>query len=113
MLNLAIYDTQCGAKIFRVSAHSQKLFGLPFLSRWVFDVEILARYLREVGVGAANETIYEFPLHSWVDISGSKVKVMDFFIAFLDILRIRRAYPRRALNMAYKIPKISGLSNER
>lgn len=92
MLNLPIYDTQCGAKIFRVTPQSGELFGAPFLSRWVFDVEIIARYLRQVGVEAAAKRIYEFPLMCWVDVAGSKLKASDFLVAFLDVLRIRRAY---------------------
>ena len=92
MLDLPIYDTQCGAKLFRVTTSSQALFGRPFLSRWVFDVEIIARYLAEVGQKTAANRIYEFPLHSWVDVTGSKLKARDFFIAFWDVLRIRQTY---------------------
>lgn len=95
MLALPIYDTQCGAKIFRVTAAAQALFGSPFLSRWIFDVEIIARYLREVGPEAAARRIYEFPLMTWVDVAGSKLKPGDFFVSFWDVLRIRRAYLSR------------------
>jgi glycosyltransferase involved in cell wall biosynthesis len=95
ILRLPIYDTQCGAKIFRVTPVCQALFGKPFLSRWIFDVEILARYLQEVGPAAAAESIYEYPLETWTDVAGSKLKIWDFGVAFLDLIRIRRAYPRR------------------
>ena len=33
VLNLPVYDTQCGAKLFRVTPEIQKLFGEPFSSR--------------------------------------------------------------------------------
>jgi dolichyl-phosphate beta-glucosyltransferase len=92
MLGLPIYDSQCGAKIFRVRPNTRTLFEQPFLSRWVFDVEILARYLSEVGPEAATAAIYEHPLHSWVDVGGSKLKTTDFLVAFGDVLRIHRAY---------------------
>jgi glycosyltransferase involved in cell wall biosynthesis len=92
MLDLPIYDTQCGAKLFRVNEHAQALFGAPFLSRWIFDVEIIARYLRAVGPQAAAKRIYEFPLMRWVDVAGSKLKPGDFVTSFVDVLRIRSAY---------------------
>ena len=94
MLRLAVYDTQCGAKLFRVTPETPKIFGEPFLSRWVFDVEILARYLAVFGhdVRRLGQAVYEYPLEVWTDIAGSKVHASDFFTAFWDIYRIHRTY---------------------
>ena len=95
MLRMPIYDTQCGAKIFRVCPETRALFAEPFLTRWIFDVEILARYIRELrSPVSASQRIYEFPLHSWEDVGGSKVKAVDFFIALRDVLRIYWKYMR-------------------
>lgn len=94
VLRLPIYDTQCGAKIFRVTPELAESLSDAFLSRWVFDVEILARYiaLRQGDSSYLHDSIYEFPLTRWNDIAGSKVHPADFFKAFVDILRIYFRY---------------------
>lgn len=100
MLHLAIYDTQCGAKLFRVTPDTRRIFAEPFLSRWVFDVEILARYLALYGhdIRRLERAIYEYPLEVWTDIAGSRVRAGDFLIAFWDVFRIHRKYFTRASN---------------
>jgi dolichyl-phosphate beta-glucosyltransferase len=94
MLSLPIYDTQCGAKLFRATPQLRDLCREPFITRWVFDVELLARWLRlnRFDHQLVKTTIYEFPLHSWEDVAGSKVKPKDFFLAFVDVVRIYRRY---------------------
>jgi dolichyl-phosphate beta-glucosyltransferase len=58
-------------------------------------VEILARYIRQVGSpAAAAQKIYEFPLEEWEDIGGSKVKPHDFVTALRDVLGIYWKYMR-------------------
>jgi dolichyl-phosphate beta-glucosyltransferase len=95
LLRLPIYDTQCGAKIFRVRPGTPKLTAEPFRSRWVFDVELLARYIGQLGSAQmAAQRIYEFPLDSWEDVGGSKVKPLDFFVAMRDVTLIYWKYLR-------------------
>lgn len=94
VLGLPVYDTQCGAKLFRVGPQTKQLFEEPFSSRWVFDVEIIARWigLNQFDRERVKQTMYEFPLHAWDDVAGSKVKPHDFLKAFFDVLRIRQRY---------------------
>ena len=95
MLGLAIYDTQCGAKLFRASPTVKRIFGEPFVARWVFDVEIIARFIRDFDPersGRAAQLIYEYPLPVWHGVRGSKLRLYDFARAALDLLRIHRRY---------------------
>ena len=94
VLNLPVYDTQCGAKLFRVTPHLRELLDQPFCSRWIFDVELLARFLQlQSRLGKdPRDTIYEFPLHCWRDVPGSKLRPRDFIRAIRDLLVIRKRY---------------------
>lgn len=91
-LGLAVYDTQCGAKLFRVTEDLKRVFDTPFLSRWIFDVEIIARFVQLWGRDAAARSIYELPITEWHDVKGSKVKSQDFLRALRDLWKIHRAY---------------------
>jgi len=93
-LGLAVYDTQCGAKLFRVTPTLGDIFAKSFLSRWLFDVEIIARFVNARGRDAAAKAIYELPIQVWHDVKGSKVKSTDFFRALRDLWKIHRAYNR-------------------
>lgn len=95
ILRMPVYDTQCGAKIFRVSAITQDLFKKPFVAKWIFDVELIARYKMALKVSKAEkieEKIYEFPLIEWKDIPGSKLRAKDFLRAIYDLIKIHRLY---------------------
>lgn len=93
ILGIPVYDTQCGAKLFRVNPCLQALFADPFITRWVFDVEILARWLihRDPGI-EVNRSIVEVPLHQWIDVPGSKLRAADFLRAPTDLWRVWRHY---------------------
>lgn len=93
-LQLPVYDTQCGAKLFRASPKLKHVLSERFLSKWVFDVEIIARYgglSSRYEPGPLAQSIYEFPLLFWRDVKGSKLKGRDFIKAGFDLVRIYNA----------------------
>jgi glycosyltransferase involved in cell wall biosynthesis len=97
VLGIAIYDTQCGAKLFRALPSIQSLFQQPFVTRWLFDVEVLARWMqacRSTPLQPVEEIVYEFPLQEWRDVAGSKVRPGDFLKAFFGLARISWTYLR-------------------
>jgi glycosyltransferase involved in cell wall biosynthesis len=99
VLKTRVYDTQCGAKVFRRSPALAAALETPFRSRWAFDVELLGRLLTGApGVAATRpEAIIEVPLETWHDVPGSKLKpaamvaaVKDLTLIGLDLRRRRR-----------------------
>ena len=90
-IGLPVYDTQCGAKIFRNTERLRQVFHTPFRVKWTFDVEILARFLlleRIFGGPKIGERFVEYPLERWDDVPGSKLKGSDFLRGALEILSI-------------------------
>lgn len=85
-LGLAVYDTQCGAKLFRATPALRRALAEPFLARWVFDVELLGRLLQG---GMAPGAFLEVPLRAWKDVQGSKLSTAAMARAALDLVRIR------------------------
>ena len=95
-LDLPVYDTQCGAKIFLADETLRSVLQEPFASRWIFDVELLQRldaaWLRTTGL-RATAYLVEVPLLAWQDVKGSSVRGRDFVRAGaeLALIRSRRA----------------------
>ena len=84
LFNLNSYDTQCGAKLFRKEL-TEKISKEAFISRWIFDVEVILRL--------KGHNLVEYPLDKWVDVAGSKLKVGKVaFNVLRDIWKIRKRY---------------------
>jgi len=93
VLDLPVYDTQCGAKLLRATALTATLFDEPFQSRWIFDVELIARYLRlppGPGEPARRDRLYELVVPAWHDRPGSKLRWYDFARAMGELADIWR-----------------------
>jgi glycosyltransferase involved in cell wall biosynthesis len=93
VLGVSVYDSQCGAKIFRAEV-VPTLFHDPFLTRWLFDLEMLVR-LRNQGGTSATENTIEVPLRSWREMGDSKLRVRDMIRVPFELLRIRTHYQSR------------------
>jgi glycosyltransferase involved in cell wall biosynthesis len=96
VLKLPVYDTQCGAKLFKSTPALESALQRPFLSSWAFDVELLGRLL--VGDGSGNrlapDRILEEPLRAWRHKPGSKLSAWHMLRAGLDMVRIARVMAR-------------------
>lgn len=95
-LGIQIYDTQCGAKVFRGTKSLRAALGRPFPSAWTFDVWLLSRLLNgEDGAApVAPERLMELPLTRWSDVGESKLRTRE---AILSVLEIGRLAAGRAL----------------
>lgn len=89
MLKLAVYDTQCGAKIMKSDIAFQ-IFQEPFVSKWLFDVELIFRLKQKYQ--DVEKKMIEVPLRKWKDIEGSKLKPSYFLIAPFELIRIYFSY---------------------
>jgi dolichyl-phosphate beta-glucosyltransferase len=101
-LDLPVYDTQCGAKLFRATPLLARVFDRPFRARWVFDVEILARFMEldPRGPDHVARSLVELPLGKWVDVHGSKLRAADFARSAVDLATIYLTYSRHRASRA-------------
>jgi len=97
VLRLSVYDTQCGAKLFRATPALEAAVAEPFLSRWIFDVELLGRLMTGSATTAplSEGDVVEEPLLSWRDVPGSKLRPGHAAIAAKDMARIALDLARR------------------
>ncbi len=102
ILGLRVYDTQCGAKLFRVTDRLKNIMAAPFTVKWIFDVEILARFVltEKTGEPKVCDICIEYPLRTWVDKKGSKIRLKDFLTSGLDLFKIFMLMKRKELPKA-------------
>jgi dolichyl-phosphate beta-glucosyltransferase len=88
VLKVAVYDTQCGAKVIDFQTAKQ-IFEQPFISKWLFDVELLKRLQK---IHNLKEVVKEIPLEKWEEIGNSKIKISDFLRIPFQLFQIYRKY---------------------
>lgn len=87
VLHLRCYDSQCGAKLFQKELIAPG-FGEKFISRWIFDVELMLRL--------DHYAIVEYPLQHWYDVGGSKIKMFSVaYRTLMEIFKIRDKYVKK------------------
>ena|SRR5690554_1511068 len=89
ILKIPVYDTQCGAKIIETKL-ALELFREPFVSKWLFDVELLLRFKKNNS--DFDRFIYEYPLSTWTEKGGSKIRFTDFIKIPYDLIKIHFRY---------------------
>ncbi|MGD0254938.1 MAG: glycosyltransferase [Acidimicrobiales bacterium] len=98
-LGMTVYDTQCGAKVFRATPALVAALDVPFSSPWGFDV-VLCHRLRagtESCAGLPDEAFLEEPLEQWHDVRGSKLNLSGTLRAVADVLGIGLARVARRI----------------
>lgn len=91
ILNIPVYDTQCGAKIIKADLINV-IFEEKFLSRWWFDIEIFARLIKFYGLEEVKKKLIEVPLNTWIEMGNSKILFINLIKIPLDLLRIKMKY---------------------
>jgi hypothetical protein len=114
-LGVPVYDTQCGAKVFRDSPALRAALTDPFPDRWAFDVELLARLLHPAqGTPPLSaDAIVEVPLRAWRDVGGSKVTPVASVRAVLALWGVRRRISGRAGGRGRRHPSASPAASTR
>jgi len=93
ILDIKVYDTQCGSKLFTKQI-SEELFQKEFISKWLFDVEIFYRMILLFEREKAITKMHEVPLKLWVEKGDSKVKFTYGFKLWFDLYKISRNYKK-------------------
>ncbi len=101
ILGIPVYDTQCGCKVF-YSTLVPLLFTKPFISKWLFDVELFSRILCTYGTAQGTLMMLEVPVERWVDKGDSKVRVSYFFKLWHDLYLIWKTHKKNRLRPTFK-----------
>ncbi len=91
ILGMPFRDTQCGAKIMKKEL-VPIAFNTPFLTKWLFDVEIFMRMKHHFGSKKAQQIICEQPLTRWIHADGSKLSFSDSLKIGIQLFRIFYEY---------------------
>lgn len=104
ILKTSFQDTQCGAKIFHRDL-VPFLFNKPFMTPWLFDVEIFLRLQQKFGKTTLQKGVLEYPLMHWTEVGDSRLKLKHTIKIPMQLLKLHYQY-----NITKKITTRSGYS---
>lgn len=104
ILKTSFQDTQCGAKIFQRNL-IPFLFDKPFMTPWLFDVEIFLRLQKKFGKNTLQKGVLEFPLMNWTEVGDSRLKLKHTIKIPLQLMKLHYTY-----NVAKIFVNKSGIS---
>jgi len=91
IIGLKVNDTQCGAKVFTRNT-ANTLFQKAFISKWLFDIELLMRMRNKYGKQTMLKKFKEVSLSKWSEIEGSKITAKDALQFPIQLIRIALNY---------------------
>ena len=91
ILGLRINDTQCGAKVFARNT-ANTLFKKAFISKWLFDIELLMRMRNKYGKNNMLNKFKEVSLQKWTEVEGSKITLKDAVQFPIQLMKIALNY---------------------
>jgi hypothetical protein len=80
------FDTQCGLKIFFLDEQLLEVLSTPFKTRWLFELEIISRWNAKCVYPIR---IWEEPVISWKEITGSKITKMELLRILREVLKLK------------------------
>ena len=91
ILGVKINDTQCGAKVFKRNT-ANTLFKKAFISKWLFDIELLMRMRNKHGKQSMLNKLEEVTLRKWTEVEGSKITFKDAIKFPIQLFKIAFNY---------------------
>ena len=92
LLQIPVYDTQCGAKLFRAGPSLDAALSTPFDTKWLFDVELLARllYPDDPSLAVPEDRLIEVPLERWTDVPDGALAPSSIPGIAAEVIRLTR-----------------------
>ncbi|MGD8329144.1 MAG: glycosyltransferase [Acidobacteriota bacterium] len=82
-------DTQCGAKLFRRTLALGAAIEREFVSRWIFDIELLLRCTAGASERARRwDSVFEYPVEAWTPRAASNVVPFSYATSLLELPRV-------------------------